>query len=64
MYQYESWDDREKRILGLVKAGKLRMVLSSKRKRKLQRKGVPIWWERTVGAFIWEADHGTDVSAV
>lgn len=58
MYPYESWDEREKRILNLVKLGKLRMVLSTKRKRALRRKGVPIWWEHSVGAFIWEPHHG------
>ena len=46
---------REKRVLARVRAGELRIV-HSQRKRKLRKKGIRVWWEDSIGAYVWEPD--------
>ena len=46
--------DRERFEVGAVQRGEYRLVLSSKRKRKLQRRGERIWWSRYFHGWVWD----------
>ena len=46
----------ETEALALVKAKKLRMV-GSARKRKLRRRGVSVRWMQVLNSYVWEPDY-------
>lgn len=40
-------------LLGLLLTGKIRLILNSKRKRKLKKRGERVQWSPAFGGWIW-----------
>ena len=47
-------EEYKTKLLSLIKEGTLRQVRSPKRKRKLQKRGVAVWWNTALQVWLWE----------